>query len=123
IQSYGDLWIPEDQASQTRRTQFMGRGIARLAPGVSLETAQARLTEASTDAGVRTPSGTPVSARLIPLRDSLVQPQRAWVALMLAAVAAFLLLAAANLAALLATRSTASAHQWAVRRALGSNAF
>lgn len=123
IPSYMDVWIPEDQASQTRRMQFMGRGIARLAPGVSLEMAQARLTEASKDAGVRTPNGTPVSARLMPLRDSLVQPQRAWIALMLAAVIAFLLLAAANLAALLATRSTARAHEWAVRRALGSNAF
>jgi putative ABC transport system permease protein len=123
IPTYMDLWIPENQASQTRRTQFWGRGIARLAPGVSLETAQARLTEASKDAGVHTPDGTPVSARLIPLRDSLVQPQRAWVALMLAAVVAFLLLAAANLAALLATRSMARAHEWAVRRALGSNAL
>ncbi len=123
IPSGMDVWIPEDQAMQTRRTQFMGRGIARLARGVSLTTAQARLTEASKDAGVRTPSGTPISARLMPLRDSLVQPQRAWVALMLAAVVAFLLLAAANLAALLATRSTARAHEWAVRRALGSNAF
>ena len=118
-----DLWIPEDQARQTRRMFFMGRGLARLAPGVSLETAQARLTEATKDAGVRTTSGTPVSARLSPLRDTLVQPQRAWVALMLAAVVAFLLLAAANLAALLATRATARKREWAVRRALGANAL
>jgi putative ABC transport system permease protein len=123
IPSSMEIWLPEDQLSQSGRTRFVGRGIARLAPGVSLESAQARLTEVSQGAGVRTPSGTPVSARLLPLRDSLVQPQRAWVGLMAAAVVAFLLLAAANVAALFATRASASAHEWAVRRALGSNAW
>lgn len=123
IPSSMDIWLPEDQLSQSRRMQFVGRGIARLASGVSLETAQARLSEISESAGVRTPNGTPVSARLLPLRDSLVQPQRAWVGLMGAAVVAFLLLAAANVAALFATRSTANTHEWAVRRALGSNAW
>jgi predicted permease len=123
IPSYMEIWLPEDQLSQSQRTQFVGRGIARLAPGLNLETAQARLTELSEGAGVRTPAGTPVSARLQPLRDSLVQPQRAWVGLMLTAVVAFLLLAAANLAALLATRATARAHEWSVRRALGSSAW
>lgn len=123
IPSYMELWLPEDQLSQSRRPQFVGRGIARLAPGVNVETAQVRLSELSADAGVRTPGGTPVGARLVPLRDSLVQPQRAWIGLMVAAVVAFLLLAAANLAALLATRATARAHEWSVRRALGSNAW
>jgi putative ABC transport system permease protein len=123
IPSYGQIWIPEDQSTQVNRMGFMGRGIARLAPGVSLETARARLLEATRDAGVFAPKGGPLSAQLIPLRESLVQPQRAWVGLMLAAVMAFLLLAAANLAALFATRSTARAHEWAVRRALGSRAI
>lgn len=122
IPSYMDAWVPENQAVQTRRTQIMARGIARLAPGVSLETAQARLTELSQAAGVRARDGAPVTARLMPLRDDLVQPQQAWVALMMAAVAAFLLLAAANVAALMATRATARAHEWSVRRALGSSA-
>ena len=122
IPSYGSLWIPEDQSRQVNRLGFMGRGLARLAPGVGLETARARLLEATRDADVRTTAGAPLSAQLIPLRDSLVQPQRAWVGLMLAAVIAFLLLAAANLAALFGTRATARAHEWAVRRALGSNA-
>jgi putative ABC transport system permease protein len=121
IPSQMDAWIPENQALQTRRTQFMARGLARLAPGVSLEVAQARLTELSQTAGVRAPSGAPVFARLMPLRDNLVQPQQSWVALMLAAVVAFLLLAAANLAALLATRASARAHEWSVRRALGAS--
>lgn len=123
IPSHMDAWLPENQAVQTRRTQIMARGLARLAPGVSLETAQARLTEVSQTAGVRARDGAPVTARLAPLRDDLVQPQRAWVALMMAAVVAFLLLAAANLAALLATRATARAHEWSVRRALGSSGW
>lgn len=123
IPSYMEVWLPEDQVSQSRRRQFVGRGIARLAAGVHLEAAQARLSELSEDAGVRTPSGVPVGARLVPLRDSLVQPQRAWIRLMVAAVVAFLLLAAANVAALLATRATARAHEWSVRRALGSSAW
>ena len=123
IPSGMDVWLPENQAEQTRRTQFMARGIARLAPGVSLETAQARLDEVSKGAGVRMPNGTPSMARVTPLRDSLVQPQKAWVGLMLAAVVAFLLLAAANLAALLATRATARSHEWSVRRSLGSSGW
>jgi len=123
IPSDMEIWVPEDQAQQTRRGAFFGRGIARLARGVTLEAAQARLTELSENAGVHTPTGAPVSARLVPLREKLIQPQRAWIALMLAAVAAFLLLAAANLAALLATRATARAHERAVRRALGSSAW
>lgn len=123
IPSDMDVWVPEDQTQQTWRGAFFGRGIARLARGVTLEAAQARLTELSEKAGVHTPAGAPVSARLVPLREKLIQPQRAWIALMLAAVVAFLLLAAANLAALLATRATARAHEWAVRRALGSSAW
>jgi putative ABC transport system permease protein len=116
-----DLWIPEDQTNDQRRMFFRGRGIARLANGVNLEDARARLAEATKDAGVVSTTGAPISAQMRPLRDSLIQPQRSWVALMLVAVGAFLLLAAANLAALLATRSTARAHEWAVRRALGSS--
>lgn len=123
IPCFMDVWIPENQAEQTQRMHFMGRGIARLAKGVTLEAARARLAEVSKDAGVRTPSGSPLTAQLRPLRESLVQPQRAWIALLLAAVIAFLLLAAANVSALLATRASARAHEWAVRRALGSSAW
>jgi putative ABC transport system permease protein len=123
IPSDMDVWVPENQAQQTWRLGFFGRGVARLAPGVSLEAARARLTQVSQDVGVRTPAGVPVSARLEPFRERLVRPQRAWIGLMLAAVVAFLLLAAVNLAALLATRAAARAHEWAVRRALGSSAW
>jgi putative ABC transport system permease protein len=57
---------------------------------------------------------------LTSLRDTLVNPQREALTLMLAAVLTFLLLACSNVAALLATRASLRQREHAVRSALGA---
>jgi putative ABC transport system permease protein len=121
LPAFGEIWYPVDLSEDVRPDSFYYSATARLVPGLSLALAQQRLTALTADLDVRTPAGERVQARLSPLRETLVQAERSWLQLMIAAVLCFLLLSCANLSALLGTRSSERQAERAVRAALGAN--
>jgi putative ABC transport system permease protein len=121
LPTWGGLWYPVDLSEGIDPESFAFTAIGRLAPGVSPLMAQDRLSQLTRDLEVRTPGGDRVGVRVAPLREGLVQAERSWLRLMLAAVCAFLLLACANLAALLATHASVRQKERAVRSALGAS--
>lgn len=117
---WADFWYPTDLAERVPPRNFNLAAVARLAPGMSVELAQQRLTELTADLDVRSPSGQRLNAQLSPLRESLVQAERDWLRVLLAAVLSFLLLACSNVAALIGTRASERQRERAVRAALGA---
>lgn len=118
-----EVWTPvrySEGALENRFSLFLS-GVGRLAPGLSVEVAGQMLRSATEQQNLHVPDGSLVYGTLGPLRDELVGNTRSSVALMMAAVAAFLFLACANVAALLATRASVRARELAIRSALGAS--
>ena len=106
LPNWADSWEPADQSVLVGgRFQPFGSAIARLRPGVSIEQARQRLDTLAQSAQHRDRAGALIGGQLTPLRDSLIGARQSSLALLIGAVLAFLLLACANLAALLGTRA------------------
>ena len=118
---YTDLWVPTEFPLDAPRFALFINALARLADGVSVEDAQARLNSDLQQRGIRDDGGNPVRVVLMPLDDYVLGPQSGVAALMLAAVLAFLLMAGANVASLLGTRASVQGAENAVRMALGAS--
>src|SRR5262249_3076575 len=116
-----DLWLPTAWPAWMRRnfTWHDAQIVARLKPGVTLERARQSMAALSRQVTAKDFRG-PHSVLVVPLREEMAGKTQTALIVLLGASVALLLIACANLANLLLSRSSARGREVALRRALGA---
>ena len=122
-----DVWTPyvvppDERVRVVGSRSYYLQGIARLKPGVSLEQAQAQMTQVAT--AIQTANPVWNKDHLIgvrPLIDHMLGARtKSWMLMLLGAVGIVLLIACANVANLLLARASAREREVGIRAALGA---
>jgi putative ABC transport system permease protein len=116
------VWAADSIEPQNRnRSGFNYRVVAKLASGVSLESADSKLSALALQLANTFPDTNSRRTFLaIPMRDNLVVGVRSTLFVMMGAVAFVLLIACANVANLMLARSSGRSREIAIRAALGA---
>jgi predicted permease len=108
----------------TQRTHRMTELFGRLAPGASVESARAEITEAHAEMMRRHPEAYDtrghIQLRVTPLRDQITAPARTVLLLLLAAAGVVFAIACSNVANLILARTVRRERELQVRAALGA---
>ena len=116
-----DLWTPlRLDATSAERGNFFLQGLGRLHAGVPLEQAETRLNVIMERIGAEFPINRGVQIRLVPLLDQIVSPIRVSLYVLLGVVMFVLLIACANIANLMLSRSSTRGREMAIRSAMGA---
>lgn len=117
------VWTPvryDPELAQRARASSFLQAVARLAPAVTLEEAEAELAAISERIAAANPSAAGLGAAVEPLHRHLVGGARPALMILLGAVGLLLLLASANVANLVLARGTRRSGELAIRSALGA---
>ncbi|NNF27085.1 MAG: ABC transporter permease, partial [Gemmatimonadetes bacterium] len=122
--SPAELWSPRPYQpwdDRSRAAAYMA-GVARLAPGVTLEQAQSQLDRISAELGATYPrSNGNKTIQALPIREFLFGDIRTPLLVLMGAVALVLLVAAANVTGLQLARGAGRSREYALRGALGAS--